>query len=397
MKKFLYCIFTLFTSISCMAVQTPMLEVSDTFIQTDYEEFYAMVEVRSNEPYTVGLESNWATVSDIMENGAFDVVTIHCDKNLTPETRNAEAVINTSHVSKQIHIVQTGKDYNVKVVDNHLTASLDEPGTLYKMCREYFDHVDTNQEYGEEVWDNVTSVALYGTIDARDFSTLKWNFRNLQDVDLSDVKIAAYSGEYGTNEGYYDGDVCSVYNANEIPIGAFFYWQNNYIREFPAELNDEGMPSLRSVKLPEGIKVIRRNAFARAYNLKEINIPEGVETVEMVAFRYCMSIEKLYLPSTLKYVGWLAFTEMTSLKEVHIAATTMPTEEGGYGSVQTFGNRLDAYQIGGVEGQIWRGWVVDAEGYESSKEKTEAVLYVPVGSKDNYKDWEKYFVKIVEE
>ena len=131
--------------------------------------------------------------------------------------------------------------------------------------------------------------------------------------------------------------------------------------------------------------------------MKEINIPEGVETVEMVAFRYCMSIEKLYLPSTLKYVGWLAFTEMTSLKEVHIAATTMPTEEGGYGSVQTFGNRLDAYQIGGVEGQIWRGWVVDAEGYESSKEKTEAVLYVPVGSKDNYKDWEKYFVKIVEE
>lgn len=399
MKRFLYFVFILVAAVSCTEIQEqePTFEISDTLIQTDYEEFYGTIEVRSSEPYVIDMDSDWAAVTDIMEGVDFDTVTIYCSKNLTPDARNTDAVVRTNTDSKQIHIVQTGKEFNIEVVDNHMTASIDEPGTLYKMCREYFDWIEIDQEFGEEIWGDITSVTLSGTIDARDFSTLKWNFRNLQDVDLSDVKIAAYSGEYGTNEGYYDGGVCSVYNANEIPVGAFFYWQNNYIREFPAELNDEGMPSLRSVKLPEGIKVIRRNAFARAYNLKEINIPEGVETVEMVAFRYCMSIEKLYLPSTLKNVGWLAFTEMTSLKEVHIAATTMPTEEGGYGAVQAFGNRLDAYQIGGIEGQIWRGWVVDAEGYESSKEKTDAVLYVPVGSKDNYKDWEKYFVEIVEE
>ena len=362
MKKILYFISIWFTSISCVAAEpeAPAFEVSEIFVQTQAN-------------YTPGDTSGDAIseVSDEIYNGV-----------------QAEVVGEASSVP--------AKNTSIEAVDNKLTVYLDNPGTLYRMCRKYFDNVDTNKEYGEEIWGNITSITLSGTIDARDFSALKWNFRNLQDVDLSGVKIAAYRGEYGTNEGYYDGGVFSTYNANEIPIGAFFYWQSNDIREFPSELNDEGMTSLRSVKLPDGVKVIRRNAFARAYNMKEINIPEGVESVEMVAFRYCMSVEKLYLPSTLKNVGWLAFTEMSSLKEVHIAANNKPNEEN-LGSVQTFGNRLDASQVGGEVGQIWRGWVIQMEGHQTSNEKTDAVLYVPAGCKDNYKDWEKYFVKIVEE
>ena len=358
MKKILYFISIWFTSISCVAAEpeTPAFEVSEIFVQTQAN-------------YTPG--DAISEVSDEVYNGV------------------------QAEVGGEVSSVPA-KNASIEAVDNKLTVYLDKPGTLYKMCRKYFDDVDTSKEYGEEIWGDITNVTLYGTIDARDFSTLKWNFRNLQDVDLSGVKIAAYSGKYGTNEGYDDGGIYSVYNANEIPIGAFFYWMGNDIREFPSELNDEGMPSLRSIKLPKGITAIRRNAFARAYNMKEINIPEGVESVDMVAFRYCMSIEKLYLPSTLSVVGWLAFTEMSSLKEVHIAAKSAPTEEN-LGSIQSFGNRLDASQVGGEVGQIYRGWVIQMEGHQTSNEKTDAVLYVPAGCKANYKDWEKYFVKIVEE
>ena len=384
-------------SVSCMKIQEPVFEISDTLIQVDYQSCESYIEIRSSEPYTIDLKCDWAMITDIKNNDTFDVITIYCSTNLTPDTRSTDAIVSTNSDSKQIHIVQEGRNVDIEAVDNHLTAWPTNPGMLYKMCRKFFDNEDTDKEYGDEIWGDITSVTLYGTIDARDFSTLKWNFRNLQDVDLSNTNISAYSGEYGTNEGYYDGSSYSVYFANEIPIGAFFYWQSNHIREFPAELNDEGMPSLRSVKLPEGIKTIRRNAFARAYNMKEINIPEGVETVEMVAFRYCMSIEKLYLPSTLKNVGWLAFTEMPSLKEVHIAAPEIPTEDNSHGTPQTFGNRLDASQLEDVIGHIFRGWVIEMEGYASMNEKTEAVLFVPVGSKDKYKDWEKYFVRIEEE
>lgn len=422
MKKIfiLYFIFALFMPISCVAniPAVSALEISESYIRADYDEFDAMVEVRSNAPYAVDLESDWATVSSIARNGGFDAVTIHCDMNTEQTPRYAEAIVNTSHASRRIYIVQDGckidseadgesdsgveneapndsssktdnetnseadndNDAINEAIGKSLMLHLGNPGTLYKMCRNYFDGVNTDQEYGEEIWGDITSVTLTGIIDARDFSTLKWNFRNLKDVDLSGVKIAAYGGEYGTNEGYYDGGIYSVYNANEIPIGAFFYWSSNVIRNFPSNLFDEGMASLLSIKLPEGVNVIRRNAFARAYNLQEINVPEGVEVIEMVAFRYCTSIEELYLPSTLKDVGWLAFTDMYALKEVHIKAKNAPSEN------QSFGNYPDSDN---------RGYVV--VGDVNYSEKTNAVLYVPSGCKANYKGWEKYFVKIVEE
>ena len=284
-----------------------------------------------------------------------------------------------------------------KLIKNgdYVYAYLTKPGILYQLYKN-----DYSKEYGEEIWDDVVKIKIDGVIDARDFSTLKWNFRKLQDLDISGVSISEYRGEHGTNEGYYnmaEYPEYSVYNANEIPIGAFFYWERNDIREFPQELFDEGMPSLHSIKLPEGIKTIRRNAFARAYNLREINIPEGVETVEMVALRYCMGVEKLYLPSTLKNIGWLTFTEMPMLKEVHIAAKEKPEENNIHNEAQSFGNRLDASQVQGEIGQIFRGWVVDVEGMESHSYKTNATLYVPKGCKNNYKKWEKYFQNIVEE
>lgn len=375
MKKIfiLYFIFALFMPVSCVAdeLEVPVLETNEIFIQTNYSASEAVSEAPEDSDSDAVSEAQGEAVSEVQGEVSSEVGS---------QASNAPA-----------------NRTDIEAYGSNLTVYLNEPGTLYKMCRKYFDNVDTDKEYGEEIWGNITSITLSGIIDARDFSTLKWNFRNLQNVDLGGAKIVSYRGKYGTNEGYYDGGVFSTYNANEIPIGAFFYWQSNDIREFPSELYDEGMTSLRSVKLPDGVKVIRRNAFARAYNMKEINIPEGVESVEMVAFRYCMSIEKLYLPSTLKNVGWLAFTEMSSLKEVHIAAKNMPIEETGHSSLQTFGNRLDASQVGGEIGQIWRGWVIQMEGQQSSNEKTDAVLYVPVGCKANYKDWEKYFVKIVEE
>jgi hypothetical protein len=350
MKKIfiLYFIFALFMPVSCVAdeLEVPVFETNEVFNQTNCSDSEAVSEVPEDSDSDAVSEAQGEADSEAGSQASN-----------TPANRT-----------------------DIEAYGSNLVVYLKEPGTLYKVCRKYFDNVDTGKEYGEEIWGDITSITLTGTIDARDFSTLKWNFRNLKDVDLSGVKIAAYGGEYGTNEGYYDGGIYSVYNANEIPIGAFFYWSSNVIRNFPSDLFDEGMASLRSIKLPEGVNVIRRNAFARAYNLKEINIPEGVEVIEMVAFRYCTSIEELYLPSTLKDIGWLAFTDMYALKEVHIKAKNAPSEN------QSFGNYPDSDN---------RGYVV--VGDVNYSEKTNAVLYVPAGCKVNYKDWEKYFVKIVEE
>ena len=254
------------------------------------------------------------------------------------------------------------------------------PGSLYRICKMTFDGVDTNAEFGEEVWTGIKTLKISGDIDARDFSTIKWNLRGVETVDLSEATIAGYEGEYGTNEGYFDGGEYSRYPKNTIPIGAFFYWMGNQIREFPMEFYDEGVHSTKRIILPVGITRIGRNAFARNYNLKEINIPEGVTAIEMVAFRYCTSIEVLYLPESLSSIGYLAFTDMYSLREVHIKAHTAPTTDN------SFGDYPDGDTRGGV--------LLDNPDYMTS---TGARLYVPKGCRKNYEAWERYFQVIIEE
>lgn len=161
---------------------------------------------------------------------------------------------------------------------------------------------------------------LSGHMDARDFDFIKWKCMKIEVVDLADIVIDKYVGADGTNEGYD-----ATYEANEIPLGAFFYWTTSRKYNYEGMPKDEGMASLKKIVLPQGIKAIRRNAFARAYNLTEINIPEGVEAIDYVAFAICTSLEELRLPSTLKTVGKLAFADMSKMKRLYVSATTPPT------------------------------------------------------------------------
>ena len=146
----------------------------------------------------------------------------------------------------------------------------------------------------------VTDLTLTGHIDARDFSYIKMYCVNVENIDLTNVIIDRYSGNEGTMESQQ-----ADYPANEIPAGAFFYWNNTI--EYPNSKKDAGMPSIKKVKLPQNITAIRRNAFARANNLEEIDIPEGVLTVDYVSFALCSSLKKVILPSTLENIGQLAF------------------------------------------------------------------------------------------
>jgi hypothetical protein len=188
---------------------------------------------------------------------------------------------------------------------------------------------------------------ISGHIDARDFDYIKWDCMKIEEIDLSDAIIDKYTGVEGTEEGNN-----KTYAANEIPSGAFFYWQNVHKYVYEGMPIDEGMASLKKIVLPQGIKAIRRNAFARAYNLTEINIPEGVESIDFVAFAICTSLEELKLPSSLKTVGQQAFADMASLRKVHIDATTPPSAVS------------NAFQ-----------------GLSSN-----AILYVPKGTENNYRN-----------
>lgn len=226
----------------------------------------------------------------------------------------------------------------------------------------------------------ITGLTIKGHIDARDFNFIKWNCINLEDIDISGCTIDEYTGDKGTNEGYED-----KYRADEIPLGAFFYWissvkNGEYITNEDG-FCDEGMKTLKSVKLPSSIKAIQRNAFARAYNLTSINLPEGLEYLDFVSFRFCVSLEEIEFPSTLKSIGLWALTGMNALKTVHCKAVTPPTLE------ESFDWLTDWSEVRGA---------LDISRFNTSPEAT---LYVPAGSIDAYRnsEWANFFTNIVEE
>ena len=99
----------------------------------------------------------------------------------------------------------------------------------------------------------VTNLTLTGTIDARDFKTLRDNMPVLDVLDLSQINVLSYSGLDGTDA------TASDYPANEMPRNSFCKVTSN---------SAQGKSSLTLVILPANITSIGSLAFGGCYNLK---------------------------------------------------------------------------------------------------------------------------------
>lgn len=76
--------------------------------------------------------------------------------------------------------------------------------------------------------------------------------------------------------------------------------------------------SLVSVTIPESVRKIENDAFARCDNLKNINIPNGVTHIGYGAFRGCKSLETITIPESVVWVEGFAFEACSSLKTINI-------------------------------------------------------------------------------
>jgi M6 family metalloprotease-like protein len=148
----------------------------------------------------------------------------------------------------------------------------------------------------------IRTLAVTGNIDARDFQFMRDSLPNLEDLDLTNAKIADYSGIFGPVFG-----TIVNYPANEIPQQAFYN-----ITE------DNGKSSLKSIKLPTSLTSIGANSFLQCANLKcladGLVIPDGVNYIGDQAFRECTSLEQLSLGSSLYSIGVAAFYDCTNLQ-----------------------------------------------------------------------------------
>lgn len=158
------------------------------------------------------------------------------------------------------------------------TISIDTPGTLKSSL--------TSTELS-----TITNLTITGTIDARDFKTMRDDMPRLSDLNIFNVAIAAYDGSNGPD--YENG-----YSANTIPASSFYSANNN-----------TGSATLMNITFPKSITKIGRQAFMACKMLSgALNIPSTVEAIGSAAFKDCENLSgDLVLPSSISNIDSYAF------------------------------------------------------------------------------------------
>ena len=138
----------------------------------------------------------------------------------------------------------------------------------------------------------ITNLTLGGTIDARDFKTMRDEMQKLAVVDLSTVNVSAYTGTEGP-----EGQSSTVYPADEIPAYAF--------SDFDKKAKNK---NLISITLPLSVTSIGNNVFANAIELREVSIPLGLISIGDHSFDGCMILNLIHIPATVIHIGVDTFT-----------------------------------------------------------------------------------------
>ncbi len=126
------------------------------------------------------------------------------------------------------------------------------------------------------------------------------------------------SGREGTksfmnmNDFYVEGNTLIKYKGNEshviVPEGVRIIGRQAFTCR----------STLVSVVLPEGVVTIGEQAFDSCYNLEKVVIPSTVTLIEKSAFASCRSLDNVVIPNGVPYIAVKTFIGCLSLKKVSI-------------------------------------------------------------------------------
>ena len=91
---------------------------------------------------------------------------------------------------------------------------------------------------------------------------------------------------------------------------------------------DENRDIIRSVRIPETVLKINRDAFSRCSSLEEVNIPAHIMTIEPGTFERT-ALKHIELPESLWKIGPYAFRD-TPLEEIHIPSSVKWIEDRAF-------------------------------------------------------------------
>ncbi len=203
---------------------------------------------------------------------------------------------------------------NAQVYD---TAYVTTAGTLDSVAKSYLN--------------TVTNLTVIGTIDVRDFVTMRDSMKMLSVIDLSATTIEYYAGCIGY--------MCPNY-PNAIPINIFNSDSNLTSFVFPKSLTYIGEDAFNNcqnlrdtLNLPSSITYIGAQAFNNCYNLKgSFNLPSSITYIADDAFSFCKGLTgSLTIPSSVTYIGQNAFAFCYGLSTI-ISLNLTPLRNVAYSS-----------------------------------------------------------------
>lgn len=212
----------------------------------------------SSEEWNATSDQTWLTLSANSGQKGIDTLSVSATPNTTGNFRTATVIFSANgQTSKTLKITQN------PIID--LTA-----GNLNSILKGKLN--------------DFSSLTLSGTIDARDFKTMRDSMPCLREVDLENTTILEYTGNYGTKSS------TSFYPANEVPEEAFF------------------KSKIEKVVLPNTTTSIGKYCFFNCFGLNSLNIPEGVTRIKSYSFYGCTKLPAITLSATVTIIDSLAFT-----------------------------------------------------------------------------------------
>ena len=76
--------------------------------------------------------------------------------------------------------------------------------------------------------------------------------------------------------------------------------------------------NLKSVVMPDSVKLLGANAFAYCENLESITLSNSIETILFGTFVKCSNLKSISIPDSVTYIGMTAFEDCSSLTSIVI-------------------------------------------------------------------------------
>ncbi|MEN6361051.1 MAG: leucine-rich repeat domain-containing protein [Bacteroidales bacterium] len=195
----------------------------------------------------------------------------------------------------------------------------------------------------------ITNLIVSGCIDARDIKCMRDEISNLESLDISSTIIQEYSGNNGTSSSY-------SYPAMQFPANAFYQ-----------------KTVLKSVKLPDGITSIDREAFEYCFQLETINIPDSVTSIGTYAFDCCLNLKgNITFPNSIISIGYQSFNNCPKITSITFGNSALTILNMAFGC-----NALRIIHCLSSTPPIL--------GTGNFTQATSAVVYVPAGAIETYR------------